>query len=161
MLVRTQSILVLAFCAISASAQTNISAVASAYPMPSVVLGGNTATVGLTVGYPANLSATSYISGLQLAADFLKFYTAYPNPNDPPEAVLSSVLSSILSKYPQMTGGALGAIVPPLVLATGVIVTGGGQIGVAMGTIPSLTSNSRSPISLQYPSVEPAAKPAN
>jgi hypothetical protein len=41
----------------------------------------------------------SYISGTQLNKDFQSFLAAYPNQTDPPEAILSTVLQSILSKY--------------------------------------------------------------
>ena len=54
---------------------------------------------------------------------------AYPNQNDPPEAILSSVLSNLLARYPQVSGGTLAA--------GAVAGTIGPSLEVVIGTVPS------------------------
>jgi hypothetical protein len=65
--------------------------------------------LALLVEYPLNTPATSFVSQTQLTADIKTFVAAYPNPQDPPEAVFTSALAALMKKYPQMTAGGLGA----------------------------------------------------
>src|SRR5579872_3840433 len=81
-----------------------VAAISSSYPVTVPMIAGiNFSVAGLTVSYPVGLAANMYIAGSQLSTDFQTFLTAYPNPQDPPEAILSTVLQAILNKYPQMT----------------------------------------------------------
>ncbi len=94
-------------------------------------------TVSLSVSYPTGLTPGSYISGTQLNKDFQTFLAAYPNQTDPPEAILSTVLQSILSKYSQMTGGTLTGEISGSETVDGVTIPvpdGGGTVIVAIGT---------------------------
>jgi hypothetical protein len=63
---------------------------------------GQTSITGL-VAYDINLSPASlYVGSPQLAADAQAFLSAYPSPDDPVEAIVSSIATSILQKYPQI-----------------------------------------------------------
>ena len=94
-------------------------------------------TSGIGVSYPIGLAPSSYISGAQLNTNFQTFLAAYPSPQDPLEAILSTVLKSILGKYPQMTGGSIyGEIPGPGTTEFGVMVPGPpiGSVSVIIGT---------------------------
>ena len=68
--------------------------------------------LNLSVSYPIGLPAASYISAAQLNTDFQNAILAYPSPQDPQEAILSTALSSIMQKYPQLAGSTLTALTP-------------------------------------------------
>jgi hypothetical protein len=92
--------------------------------------------VSLGVSYPVGLTPGSYISGTQVNTDSQSFLTAYPSQTDPPEAILSTVLQSILKKYPQMTGGTLTGEIAGAETVEGITVPipdGGGTVSVAIG----------------------------
>ena len=90
-------------------------------------------TAGLSVTYPVGLTPGSYISGTQLNTDFQSFLTAYPSPTDPTEAILSTVLQSILAKYPQMTGGTLSGEINGTYMGFP-LAGAGGTVIVSIGT---------------------------
>jgi hypothetical protein len=126
----------LALCFGGAYAQTTkVATISSSYP---VTIPAGTmisiSTVSMGVSYPIGLTPGSYVSGTQLNTDFQGFLSAYPSLTDPPEAILSSVLQSILNKYPQMTGGSLsGEIAGPPTMIGGITIpnpTGGGFVDV-------------------------------
>lgn len=110
----------------------------------------NFSSVTLGVVYPTGLTPGSYILGTQLNTDFQNFLSNYPSPTDPPEAILSTVLQSILNKYSQMVGGSLIAELPGTPETIGGITipnpVGGGSVIVEIGTFSSLVGGlSRSP----------------
>ena len=116
-----------------------IAVVSSSYTVtvPQSFTGTMFSTSSIGVSYPVGLSPSSYISGTQLNTDFQSFLTSYSNPNDPLEAILGSVLQSILNKYPQMTGGTLfGEIAGPGMTISGITLPGPplGTVSVAIGT---------------------------
>ncbi|HLK66401.1 MAG TPA: hypothetical protein VKU19_23365 [Bryobacteraceae bacterium] len=120
--------------AFAQSGQTvSVATVNSSYPVPNQTLSGYNFAVGLGVSYPVGLSASSYVSGKQLAADLQGFVSGYPNPSDPPEAIFSTALSALLGKYSQIAAGALTAEVAPVV-SGGVLVVGP-TITVEIGTV--------------------------
>ena len=98
----------MSFAATAAVAQTTIG-VQTNVTLNSVTLKGMPYDVSATVAYPSGISAGSYLSASQLNSDFQGFVAAYPNAGDPPEAILSSVLASIMQKYPQIAGVSLSA----------------------------------------------------
>jgi hypothetical protein len=116
---------------------TTVATVASSYPLtiPAGMTGLSVNTIELfSVSYPVGLTPVSqYISGAQFNKDFQGFLAAYPNLSDPPEAILSTVLQNILTKYPQITGGYLIGVIsgPPTVIG-GIPIPGS---GTPMGTI--------------------------
>lgn len=112
---------------------TTYATVSSSYPVAAQTIGNIKFNLSLGVSYPVNLSPGSYISGTQLATDLQNSVSGYSSPTDPPEAIFSSALSSLLAKYPQMTGGTLTASVSPTVSAAGVV-TLGPTISVIIGT---------------------------
>ncbi len=126
----------IALISFSAHAQlvpaTSISAVVSEYPMAAATISGTKYQIQLTVYYPTNLAAGSYIAGAQLTSDMAGFFSTYTPLTDPPEAQLTSALNNLLAKYPQMTGGFLAANTTPTVSPTGVNL--GAAISVAIGT---------------------------
>jgi hypothetical protein len=94
---------------------------------------GNLAS--LTVSYPTGLTPGSYLSPSQLNTDFQSFLASYPSRQDPPEAILSTVLQSIVNKYPQMTGGRLTVALAGNTTVNGIPVPlGAGSVAVAIGT---------------------------
>jgi hypothetical protein len=111
-----------------------VSAISSSYPV-TVPTGSpvsfSTASIG--VSYPVGLTPSAYISGTQLNTDFQGFLAAYPSPTDPPEAILSTVLQAILTKYPQMKGGSLTGEIGGTFMGIP-IPSGGGTVSVAIGT---------------------------
>jgi hypothetical protein len=127
--------LVLCLCAASLCGQTQqISVVSSTYPLTATAAGSSKYfSIAIGVSYPTGLTPSSYISGTQLNSDFQAFNTAYPNPADPPEAILSSILASILTKYPQMSGGSLTALLSSNAIP-GVVAPSGGSVSVFSGT---------------------------
>jgi hypothetical protein len=121
----------------SQSNQT-VSYVSSSYPIATPAVAGlQLYSVALYVSYPVGLTPGSYISGAQLNTDMQSFIAAYPTPTDPPEAIFSSVLTSLLNKYPQMTGGSVSAEIAKTV--QGISVPTGGTISVVI-------SNSSNPL---------------
>lgn len=89
-------------------------------------------SLSVSVSYPVGLAPNSYISVTQLTTDFQGAIAAYPSPQDPLEAILSTALASILKKYPQMTGGLVtGFTLGPSIAG---IPTPGGAILVEIGT---------------------------
>ena len=131
----------LSFAAMYGQTQ-QIAVVSSSYPV--TLPASSTLTFGsenLGVSYPAGLAPGSYILGTQLNTDFQGFLSAYPSPTDPPEAILSTVLQSILNKYSQMIGGTIIAELPGAPTTIGTITipnpTGGGSVVVEIGTFSS------------------------
>jgi len=112
------------------SAQTvSASSITSSYILtfPTGFAGQAFSTVQLAVTYPTGLNSSSYITSKQLDSDFQGFISAYPNPADPPEAYVSNALQGILSKYPQIPGGALtGTIAGAPQVIGGVTIPGTG-----------------------------------
>ena len=136
--------------------QTSVAYVSSDYSvsMPSGFSGTSLSTVNLGVHYATGLPASQYISSTQFNTDFQAFVSAYPSPNDPPEAILSSVLQSILNKYPQISGGTLtGEIAGPGTTIGGITIPGApaGTVIAAIGnfnsTLGLLGLNKTKPIS--------------
>jgi hypothetical protein len=116
-----------------------IATVSSSYPVtvPASFTGTMFDTTGIGVSYPIGLAPGSYISGTQLNTDFQTFLAAYPNPQDPLEAILSTVLKAILNKYPQMTGGSIFGDIPgPGTMEFGVMIPGPslGSVSVVIGS---------------------------
>jgi hypothetical protein len=75
-----------------------------------------------------------------LNTDFQGFLSAYPSLTDPPEAILSSVLQSILTKYSQMTGGSVSGEIAGTETIGGTtipVATGGGTVSVVIGNYGS------------------------
>ena len=66
--------------------------------------------ISMSVTYPVGLPAASYISAAQINTDFQSAIAAYPSPQDPQEAILSTAAAAILQMYPQMTGLTLSAL---------------------------------------------------
>jgi hypothetical protein len=100
----------LALATVSAFGQTNLASVSnfvsSSFGLGAMTIGGSQFSgVNLVVVYNVNLSPESYITAAQLKTDVQGFVAAYPTPADPPEAIGSSVLGSLLTKYPQTNGG--------------------------------------------------------
>ena len=97
--------------------------------------------MSITVIYNTGLSPASlYISQAQLKSDVQSFVAAYSSPQDPVEAIASSVLASILQKYPQINGGYLGL---QQVTSSPVTVS---LINVSMGTLgPTSSRADRAP----------------
>lgn len=100
---------------------------------------GPLSTVTITVTYPLNLTpASQYVASTQFTSDFQSFLAAYPSPSDPPEAILGSILQSIMNKYPQIVLGALLGTIsgPGQTIAPGITIPGTpiGTITAAMGT---------------------------
>jgi len=124
-----------------------IATVSSSYPVTIPAASAlNISSVTLSVSYPTGLTPGSYVSGTQLNTDFQAFLTAYPSQTDPLEAILSTVLQSILNKYPQMTGGTIDGELPGTYM--GYPEPGaGGSVIVEIGTynLGSLTGLSRHP----------------
>jgi hypothetical protein len=121
---------------------TTVSYVSSDYTvtMPTGFSGTSLSTVSLGVTYPIGLAANQYISSTQLNTDFQGFVSGYPSPSDPPEAILGSVLQSILSKYPQIVGGTLtGEIAGPGTTIGGITIPGApsGTVIAAIGNYNS------------------------
>jgi hypothetical protein len=138
-----------------------IATVSSSYPV-TLPAGTNLSfsSAGLGISYPVGLTPGSYISATQLNTDFQTFLAAYPSPTDPPEAILSSVLQSILNKYPQMTGGTLTGEIPGTFMGVP-IPSGGGSVTVVIGTYNPTTGFigfSRSGPSTDASKVAPAVK---
>ena len=94
----------------------------------------NFTTASIGVSYPVGLTPSAYISGTQLNTDFQGFLAAYPSPTDPPEAILSSILQSILTKYPQILGGTLTGEITGNYMGIP-LPGGGGTVSVLIGTI--------------------------
>ncbi len=119
-----------------------VATIASSWPLtvPTSITGLSFNTVEeFSVSYPVGLDTSSYISGKQLNTDFQAALSNYPNPADPPEAILSTVLQAILTKYPQMTGGIMiGTIMGPPQVIGGITIPGtgtlSGTISVTIGT---------------------------
>ena len=130
-------------CGLMLGQNQQISAIGSTYPV-TIPMGVTSplSTVELSVGYPVGLSPNQYISGTQLNTDFQGLFSAYPNPTDPPEAILSTVLQGILSKYSQITGGSLtGEISGPGTTIGGITIPGApaGTITVVIGNYNPVT----------------------
>lgn len=133
-------------------AQT-VSAIDSSYPV-TVPTGSSVSfsTASINVSYPVGLTPSSYISGTQLNTDFQTYLGSYPSPADPPEAILSTVLQAILSKYPQMTGGSLSGEIGGTYMGIP-IPGGGGTVTVAIGTYNlAAIGLSRKPVAKPKPS---------
>ena len=112
----------------------NIASINSSYPVTvPAITGISFSTANLSIAYPVGLPAGSYISSTQLNTDFQAILTAYPNPQDPPEAILSTVLQGILNKYPQMVGGTLSGDIGGTYMGVP-IPGGGGTVTVIIGT---------------------------
>lgn len=108
-------------------------AINSSYPVTVPAIAGIAfSQVSLAVSYPTGLTPGSYISGTQLNTDFQGFLSAYPSPQDPPEAILSAVLQSVLNKYPQMNGGSVTGFIASSVQGISIPV-GGGTVIVTIG----------------------------
>ena len=93
------------------SAQTTITTptnfISSAFGA-TVVSGTTQTSIAGTVAYDLNLSPVSlYVGAQQLSADAQALFAAYPSPQDPIEAIVASIMSSILQKYPQINGGTM------------------------------------------------------
>jgi hypothetical protein len=120
------------------SQTTKIATIDSSYPITVPTIAGITfSSANLSISYPVGLTPGSYVSGTQLNTDFQGFLTAYPSPTDPPEAILSTVLQSILSKYPQMTGGTLTGEIAGTIMGFP-IPGGGGSVTVIIGNYSGL-----------------------
>jgi hypothetical protein len=113
---------------------TSVATIDSSYPV-SVPRSSTVSftTANITVTHPVGLTPGSYISGTQLNTDFQSFLTAYPTPTDPPEAILSTVLQAILTKYPQMTGGSLSGEIGGTYMGFP-LPTAGGTVTVSIGS---------------------------
>jgi hypothetical protein len=140
--------------ALAQSGQTTIATVSSSYPIAAQTVGNNKYSVSLGIGYPIGLSPSSYILGTQLNTDIQNFASGYPNPADPPEAIFSSVLSSLLAKYPQMSLATLSAEVPPVIVGT--VITYGPTITVSIGTYSTVAVG----LASQTPAIAHARPPA-
>jgi hypothetical protein len=92
-----------AFSQVTISTSTNYVATSFLVPLSAPFQPG----VSIAIAYNANLSPSSYVTQTQLTSDIVGFLASYPTPTDPPEAILSSMLSSVLQKYPQINGGTL------------------------------------------------------
>ncbi len=118
-----------------------VATISSTYPVtvPSTFAGTSFSTTGISVSYPVGLTPSSYVSGTQLNTDFQTYLGSYPNPTDPLEAILSTVLQSILNKYPQMAGGSLFGEVSgpctPTVISGITIPCSPGQPGTLLGSV--------------------------
>ena len=131
------SFVIFAFCLSLAplySQSTTVATIDSSYPV-TVPTGSpvSFSTADIGVSYPVGLTPGSYISGTQLNTDFQTYLAGYPSPSDPPEAILSTVLQQILSKYPQMVGGTLSGSIGGTFMGIP-IPGGGGTVTVAIGT---------------------------
>ena len=102
------SFVTLALMAGGVFAQSPIGVVSS-FSLGSTTLKSTSYNVQISLTYPGGTTASSFVSAAQLSSDFQGFVAGYPTAGDPPEAILSSVLASILSKYPQMSGASLFA----------------------------------------------------
>jgi len=110
-----------------------------------------------SVAYDINLSPVSlYVGAAQLATDAQNLFNAYPSPQDPIEAIVSSVMTALLQKYPQINGGTLTATVLSATNPTAPLIT-----TVYMGLLgpsqPAATSSSTK--SLHIPSGAGGASP--
>jgi hypothetical protein len=136
------AVLLMVSCPVLFGQSTQIAGVSSSYPIKDATVGGVAFSFNLSVTYPVGLAASSYISGTQLNSDFQGFLAAYPNPSDPPEAILSNVLQSLLSKYSQMAGGSLiGEIAGPGQSIGGIMIPGlpAGSVSVFIGNYSPLS----------------------
>jgi hypothetical protein len=121
----------------------------------------------LSISYPANLPASSYILYSRLNSDFQGFVTGSGSSPDAPEAYLSIGLQGILTKYPQITGGTLSAAISgPGTVVPGTMVTipgaASGSVTVAIGvygTVAGLSTVQATPVS-SVSSVRNLALPA-
>ena len=118
---------------------TSYAYISSSYTVttPSGYAGSVYSLLSLGVAYPTGLAPSSYVTSTQLNTDFQSFISAYPNVSDPPEAILSTVLQSVLGKYPQIVGGTLiGEISGPGTVIGTITIPGApiGTIEVVIGT---------------------------
>jgi hypothetical protein len=96
--------------------------VISSYGLGPAAFGPVQYTVTISLSYGAILPGNQYVSQSQLITDFKGFVAAYPNPNDPVEAIVSSVANSFALKYPQVSSiGLVAASASPYAqISTGV-----------------------------------------
>jgi hypothetical protein len=80
----------------------------------------NSVQYAITIGieYNSGLTAASYISPAQLTTAYQGFLNAYPNPGDPPEAILLWVAQSFAQQYSQFNLITLDATAAPAASAT-------------------------------------------
>lgn len=137
----------LALATVSAFGQTTLTGfsnfITSSFGLGAMTIGGSQFSgVNLVVVYNVNLSPAAYITAAQLKTDVQGFVAAYPTPTDPPEAIGSSVLGSLLAKYPQTNGGEF--------LLEQVVVSASGAttsvIEVVMGSLGTTSAPSMAPV---------------
>jgi hypothetical protein len=75
-------------------------------------------TITISIEYNTGLTSASYISPAQLTTNYQGFLNAYPNPGDPPEAILLSVAQSFAQQYSQFSLITLNATTAPATTAT-------------------------------------------
>jgi hypothetical protein len=66
----------------------DLGGVNSSYSLGTPTFGSMQYAVTVSIEYNTGLTASSYISPAQLTSDFQGFLNTYPNPGDPPEAIL-------------------------------------------------------------------------
>jgi hypothetical protein len=84
--------------------------VSSTYSLGNSTFNSVQYTVTISIDYNNNVPAANYISPAQLTSDYQGFLNAYPNPGDPPEAILLAAVQGFAQKYSQFAGVSLDAV---------------------------------------------------
>jgi hypothetical protein len=83
------------------SSSLGLGGISSAYGLGNSTFGTVQYAITISIEYNTGLTASSYISPAQLTSDYQGFLNAYPNPGDPPEAILLSAAQGFAQKYSQ------------------------------------------------------------
>jgi hypothetical protein len=83
------------------SSTLGLGGVNSTYGLGNSTFGSVQYTITISIEYNTGLTAANYISPAQLTSDFQGFLNAYPNPGDPPEAILLSAAQGFAQEYSQ------------------------------------------------------------
>jgi hypothetical protein len=93
----------------SSSGSPGLGGVSSTYSLGNSTFNSVQYTITISIDYNTNVTAASYISPAQLTTDYQGFLNAYPNPGDPPEAILLSAVQGLAQKYSQFAAVSLDA----------------------------------------------------
>jgi hypothetical protein len=100
----------LMFVAVSAFGQSGAPTVGSNFVSSTFSLGSMSVgtqqftSVGITVVYNSDLSASQYVPAAQIQGAVSGALAAYPTPTDPPEAIGVNAGQAVMSQYPQING---------------------------------------------------------
>ncbi|HLI83595.1 MAG TPA: hypothetical protein VKV17_06730 [Bryobacteraceae bacterium] len=85
----------------SSTGSLGMGGITSSYSLGNTTFNSVQYAITISIDYNSGATAANYISPAQLTSDYQGFLNAYPNPGDPPEAILLSVAQSFAQKYSQ------------------------------------------------------------